>query len=197
MTYVYFLVLFIYLATGFIDNLTISLTLKFLIGFISLFYFREYYKFKMKFDFFAIFIGLLVAFVWIFGLKFYDFFNLSILTNMQINFSMIDLILKFITFTIFTPVIEEFFMRFWLIRFIISKDWKKVEIGKFTFSSFLFTTLFFGFSHTLWIQGIVAGILFNLVYYYRKNIESCILAHFVSNFFLAVVVLLNGNIILW
>ncbi|MEM2131299.1 MAG: CAAX prenyl protease-related protein [Candidatus Woesearchaeota archaeon] len=205
MTYVYFLLLFLYLSTSFIKDLTISLLLKFLVGFLGLYFFRDYYKFKMKLKFFSIFLsiftGLLIAFIWIYSLNIYPIFNIKIETktnNIELfNYNIVDLILKIITFTILTPVIEEFFMRFWLIRFIISKYWQKIELGKFTLSSFLFTTLFFGFSHTLWIQGIISGILFNLLYYNRKNIESCILAHFTANFFLMIYVLITQKTIFW
>ncbi|MEM4397102.1 MAG: CAAX prenyl protease-related protein [Candidatus Woesearchaeota archaeon] len=205
MTYVYFLVLFLYLATSFIKNLTFSLLLKFLVGFFSLYFFRKHYKFKMKLDFFsiylAIFTGLLIAVIWVYSMNIYSIFNIQIETknnNIELfNYTFFDLILKIITFTILTPVIEEFFMRFWLIRFIISKDWQKIELGRFTLTSFLFTVIFFGFSHYLWIQGIISGILFNLLYYNRKNIESCILAHFTANFILMIYVIITQNTIFW
>lgn len=199
MTLVYFLVLLLYLLASFINNLSISLILKTLIGFFSLFFFRKYYKFKIRFDFFAVLVGILIAFIWVFGNNFYALLNIDIKNNVfnLYDYGFLDVILKAITFVIFTPVIEEFFMRFWLIRFIISKNWEEVEIGKFTLLSFLFTTLFFGFSHILWIQGIISGILFNVVYYLRKYIESCILAHFVSNLFLFIYVLYSGNSVFW
>ncbi len=95
------------------------------------------------------------------------------------------------------PIIEELFVRDFLNRIIVSKNFKKVPIGKFTVSSFVFTVLFFGFSHSMWLAGIVTGIAFNLYLMKVKKIESLIVVHSVTNLILFFYVMNTQKHFLW
>jgi CAAX prenyl protease-like protein len=99
--------------------------------------------------------------------------------------------------SIVVPVMEEIFWRSFVIRWIDSHDFLSVRIGTFTMRSFIITVLLFGSEHSLWLAGITAGILYNLLLYYRKNIFLCIVSHGVTNFILGVYVLYTGNWIFW
>ena len=105
---------------------------------------------------------------------------------------------------IVAAVIEEIFMRSFLIRFFIKgPDFEKGKIGKFTWLSFIFTTVIFGFLHgstiigSRLVAGLATGALFNLWLYYRKDIFSCIQCHAAANLFLAIFTLITQNWGLW
>lgn len=95
------------------------------------------------------------------------------------------------------PLMEELFWRGFLIRWIDNPNFKRVPIGAYSFRSFALTTLFFGFEHEQWLAGIICGALYNALLYKRKDLFSCVLAHGVSNFALAVWVLSQSAWRLW
>jgi len=95
------------------------------------------------------------------------------------------------------PVFEELFVRSWVLRMIIDPDFEKVPVGKFTWPSFLLSSLFFGFSHHEWLAGILCGLAFCGVLYYRKNLVDVMIAHAVANLALALYVLHTGHWHFW
>lgn len=98
---------------------------------------------------------------------------------------------------VIVPIMEELFWRSWLLRYIIDHDFNKIQIGFFTWPSFLISTILFGLEHNYIIAGIMAGIVYTLLLYRTKSIASCILAHAVTNFVLAVYVLFTGAWCFW
>ncbi len=91
--------------------------------------------------------------------------------------------------TIVVPIMEELFWRGFLIRWIINTDFKRVEIGQFSWTSFIITSILFGVEHNRWVVGILAGVLFNLLLYRTKSLYACIIAHCVTNLGLGVYVI--------
>lgn len=95
------------------------------------------------------------------------------------------------------PVMEELFWRSFLLRYIISPDFTKVPIGTFTWSSFIITSVLFGLEHNLFLAGILAGLVYNLLLYRTRSLFSCILAHGVTNLALGMYVLQTGKWYFW
>ena len=87
------------------------------------------------------------------------------------------------------PVFEELFWRSFLIRWIITPDFKTVLLGKFTWLSFGLTVVFFGVEHHHWLVGLAAGAIYNGLLYHYKNLWPCIVAHAVTNLTLGLYVL--------
>ena len=195
----YFIVLLVYLLSDYLvllfsSSLTLALFVKLILVSGLLVFFRKDFKFRIKFDFLAVVIGIVIFLIWVVIDKFYP--HLDIVTS-SIQYSTLDIILKLIISVIIASIVEEFFTRFFLIRWLIDHHWEKVELGKYTLFSFIITVLFFGLSHSRWLAGLIVGILLNLLYYKRKNIESCVLAHAVANLALGVYVVYTGNWQFW
>ena len=95
------------------------------------------------------------------------------------------------------PVFEEIFWRSFVLRYIINQDFTKVKIGAFTWMSFLISSLLFGSEHNLWLAGIMAGVFYNLLLYWSKNIYACIIAHSITNLLLGIYVLKTGSWQFW
>lgn len=98
---------------------------------------------------------------------------------------------------IVVPVMEELFWRSFLLRYIIGQDFAKVPIGRFTWPSFLISTVLFGLEHHLFLAGMMAGVAYNLLLYYSKSLSQCIVAHAVTNLALAIYVLVTGKWYFW
>jgi CAAX prenyl protease-like protein len=99
--------------------------------------------------------------------------------------------------SLIVPIMEELFWRSWLLRYIISPDYRSVEIGRFTLSSFLIGTVMFGMEHNLWLAGIMAGAIYSLLLYRTKSLAQCILAHGITNMLLGIYVLNTGKWHFW
>ena len=95
------------------------------------------------------------------------------------------------------PFMEELFWRSFLIRYIIDNDFETVPIGRFTWPSFLITTVLFGLEHNLFLAGMMAGISYNLLLYRTKSLAHCILAHAITNLLLGIYVLTTGKWQFW
>jgi CAAX prenyl protease-like protein len=195
----YFIVLLVYLLSDYIvllfsSSLTLALLVKLILVSGLLVFFRKDFKFRIRLDFLAVIIGLVIFLIWVAIDRFYP--HLDIVTN-SIQYSAVDIVLKFLISVVIASIVEEFFTRFFLIRWLIDHHWQKVELGKYTLFSFIITVLFFGLSHSRWLAGLIVGVLFNLLYYKRKNIESCVLAHSVANLALGIYVVYTGNFGFW
>ncbi len=95
------------------------------------------------------------------------------------------------------PVFEEIFWRSFVLRYIIHQNFLAVRIGTFTWMSFLISSLLFGSEHYLWLAGIMAGIFYNLLLYWSRNIYACIIAHGVTNLLLGIYVIRTGSWQFW
>ena len=177
----------------FLDNPYIAYAVRTFLTGILIFIFWKEYRLKFKADFLSFFTGILIFFIWII----FNANNSLFGNTLYVASDLLSLSIKLIGFLLIAPLVEELFIRGFLIRFIINHDWQKVPIGKFTWPSFAITALLFGFSHNLWLAGIFAGILLNLLLYKQKRIESCIFAHFIANLSLAAYILATSSWHLW
>jgi hypothetical protein len=98
---------------------------------------------------------------------------------------------------IIVPIMEELFWRSFLTRYLISNSFTTVEIGTFTLSSFLITSVLFGLEHNLIIAGILAGIIYNAILFYTKNLSQCVLSHLITNALLAGYVIFTNQWSFW
>ena len=76
-------------------------------------------------------------------------------------------------------------------RYIIRADFDKVPVGVFTVASFCISAVLFGMEHNLWLAGIMAGAVYNLILYKTRSITQCIVAHGVTNGVLGIWVLIT------
>jgi len=160
---------------------------------ISLYFFREDFRFRMRWDLISFAAGIVIFLQWI-GLT-NPFAVVGTLNGTP--YSAYEVVLKLLVGVVIAPVVEEFFTRFFLMRYIISPAWRKVKLGAYTPLSFVMTVLFFGLSHGRWLAGIISAVMLNLLIYYRKNIESCIFAHAVANLALGAYVIVTGSWEFW
>ena len=82
---------------------------------------------------------------------------------------------------IIVPVAEELAFRGYLTRRLIAADFQAVPEGRFTWPSFLLSSLLFGLLHQRWLAGTVAGMAYALAYYRRGKLIDAIWAHAMTN----------------
>jgi exosortase E/protease (VPEID-CTERM system) len=95
------------------------------------------------------------------------------------------------------PIAEELAFRGYLLRKLVGSDFEHVDPRRFTWFSFLTSSLLFGLLHQRWLAASLAGALFALAVYRRGRIGDAILAHAVSNSLIAAAVLTDGRWSMW
>lgn len=95
------------------------------------------------------------------------------------------------------PLMEELFWRSFLMRWVDAADFEAVEPARVGLKGLLVSSLLFGFEHSLWLAGIVAGLAYALLYMRYRNLWSAVLAHAVTNGLLGMWVVATGNWTFW
>jgi CAAX prenyl protease-like protein len=113
-------------------------------------------------------------------------------TNFSVSTKTVLILIRLIGSVLVAPLIEELFMRSFLMRIIINQKWENVSIGTYSLESFVVVTLFFGFSHYRWLPGLLTGALLNILVYKKRNLYPTIFAHGTANLFLFIYVLMKG-----
>jgi uncharacterized protein len=99
------------------------------------------------------------------------------------------LAIRFAGLALVVPVVEEFFLRGFLLRFIVKPEWWTVPFGQATRSAVVVATLYGVLAHPA--ELLAAAVWFSLVTWLMvktRNIWDCVAAHAVTNFLLGVYV---------
>lgn len=95
------------------------------------------------------------------------------------------------------PLMEELFWRSFLIRYLVTSPFTAVRLGTFTPLSCGVTIILFGLEHHLWLAGMMAGTVYNLLLYATGRLWPCILAHAGTNLLLGIHVLVTEEWYWW
>jgi CAAX prenyl protease-like protein len=95
------------------------------------------------------------------------------------------------------PLAEELAFRGYLLRKLISSDFRAVGFDRFTWTSFLVSSAIFGALHGQWVAGIVAGMLFAIAAQRTGRFSDAVYAHGIANALIAVFVLTTRTWTLW
>jgi membrane protease YdiL (CAAX protease family) len=99
--------------------------------------------------------------------------------------------------SIIIAVIEEFFFRGFVYRWMLGSPFFEIDPGKLHWPMLLLVSLFFGVEHREWLAGIICGISFGLLYIKTKDIWAAIIAHATTNFLLGLYVIKFGAYQFW
>ncbi len=95
------------------------------------------------------------------------------------------------------PIAEELAFRGYLLRRLISGDFDQVTSPRFTWLSFLVSSVLFGALHGRWLAGTIAGMFYAWAWYRRGRVADAVIAHATTNALIAAAVLMIGKWSLW
>jgi CAAX prenyl protease-like protein len=170
-----------------------------------------YRQFPFRFSVLAIVVGLIGAAVWIalaifqremiagrlgwdFGLGKRSEFNPLAQFADRRAWAYGFLAIRFFGLVIVVPLIEEFFLRGFAMRFVMDADWWKVPFGNANRLAIVVGTLLPVLMHPQ--EAIAAATWFSAITWLMlrtQNIWDCVAAHAVTNLFLGVYVVASGN----
>jgi len=106
--------------------------------------------------------------------------------------------IRFLGLVLVVPVVEEFFVRGFLMRYIDSQDWDRVPLGSATRMSVTGVAVYALLSHPA--EPLAAVVWFSMVtwlYTRTQSIWDCVVAHSTTNLLLGVYVVRTGTWELW
>ncbi|TSA44670.1 MAG: exosortase E/protease, VPEID-CTERM system [Deltaproteobacteria bacterium] len=106
------------------------------------------------------------------------------------------LIFRVLGAVITVPIAEELAFRGYVLRRLISSDFDKIS-PRFSWPSFLLSSVMFGALHGQWLAGTVAGMFYAWAIYRRGRLGDAIMAHATTNALISADVMLCGNWNLW
>ncbi len=106
-------------------------------------------------------------------------------------------VFRVIGLALVVPVMEELFWRSFLLRWIDRHDFLAQDPGKVSIRAILICALLFASEHNLWFAGLLAGLVYNLVYVRTGNLWLPIISHATTNAALALWIMATGNWRFW
>ena len=94
-------------------------------------------------------------------------------------------------------VIEEFFWRGFLMRWMVKSDFISVDPLRITRLFLIISAVVFGLEHSRWFVGIVAGLAYGWLYCRKGDLVAVAVAHVTTNFLLGLYVLATGAYQFW
>ncbi len=108
------------------------------------------------------------------------------------------LAIRFVGLVAVVPIIEEFFLRGFLMRYLDARDWDRVPLGNVTRLSVIGVAVYALVSHPA--EPLAAVVWFSMVtwlYARTQSIWDCVLAHATTNLLLGLYVVGTGTWELW
>jgi CAAX prenyl protease-like protein len=116
-------------------------------------------------------------------------------TNGAIDWSLVAI--RLMGAALVVPLMEELFWRSFLMRWVQAPDFLNVTPAQVKVRAFVVTVILFGIEHNLWLAGMVAGLVYNLLYVRSSTLWSPIVAHAVTNGLLGLWVIHTANWTYW
>ena len=95
------------------------------------------------------------------------------------------------------PVMEELFWRSFLMRWLVHSNFLAVNPAQVEVKAFCITAILFAIAHSLWLAGLFAGIVYNMLYMRSGTLWSPILAHATTNGILGIWIIYTGSWGFW
>ena len=94
-------------------------------------------------------------------------------------------------------VIEEFFWRGFLYRWMFGGDFTQVDPGRYARLPFFAIALVFGLEHMEWLAGLAAGLAYGWLFLRTRDIWTVAFAHALTNLLLGAYVVARGQYQFW
>ncbi len=94
-------------------------------------------------------------------------------------------------------IIEEFFWRGFLYRWLVASNFLKIDLGFFRWSPYLITALMFSLVHDRVVVGFLTGLIYGAYVIRTRDVWAACVAHGVTNFLLGLYVLVCGRYEFW
>lgn len=95
------------------------------------------------------------------------------------------------------PLVEELFWRSLVMRWLDQHDFLGLAPARISLRAVLASSLVFGFAHQLWLAGLLAGLVYALLYQHTQRLWTAVLAHAATNLSLGLWVIATASWQYW
>jgi uncharacterized protein len=88
---------------------------------------------------------------------------------------------RLVGLVIVVPIMEELFWRSFLMRWIDRQDFLLLEPQKVGLRAIIISSLIFASEHSMWFAGLLAGLVYAMVYVWTRNLWLPVLSHALTN----------------
>jgi hypothetical protein len=107
------------------------------------------------------------------------------------------LAVRFYGLVLVVPVMEELFLRSFVLRFVTDPDFTRVPFGVYSWTAFWTVAGLSALSHPEWLVAVVASAAYTLLLGRTRSLFACVMAHAVTNCALGIYVLATGSFQYW
>lgn len=107
------------------------------------------------------------------------------------------IVVRTIGSSLVVPPLEEVFYRSFLYRYLIKSDFLKIPLGHLDWRAFVITGAVFGIGHYEWLPGILCAFAYQGLVCRKNRLGDAITAHAITNFLLALWVILHQAFYFW
>jgi CAAX prenyl protease-like protein len=106
-------------------------------------------------------------------------------------------LLRLFGFVLVVPVMEELFWRSFLMRRVDRADFLALDPRATSLLALAVTSIAFALEHREWVAGLLAGLVYGMLYRRTGNLRACIASHASTNLTIAGWILATGAWTLW
>lgn len=106
-------------------------------------------------------------------------------------------VLRWLGAALLVPLMEELFWRSFLMRWIASPQFERVDPRRAGLKAIVLSTFVFTLAHTLWLAAVIAGLAYAWLYVRTGKLWTAVVAHAVTNGMLGVWVVMTGRWEFW
>lgn len=106
-------------------------------------------------------------------------------------------LMRLVGSALLVPLMEELFWRSLVMRWLDDADFLSIDPAQISWRALLVSSVVFGFEHSQWVAGILAGLAYGWLYMRTGNLWVAVFAHAVTNAGLGVWVLVTGAWYFW
>jgi uncharacterized protein len=151
--------------------------------------------------FISVVMGLLIGMFWVHLEGFYPALPESIVGKRSaFNPMQLEPVYKYLFLTfrmtgliILVPIIEELFIRDFILRYVTSPDWENRPAWQFSGSAAAISTVLFVAGHPEWLPALLCGLMWLWLLRSTKNLRTLVISHAVANLGLAVYSFVTGD----
>ena len=107
------------------------------------------------------------------------------------------LAVRLLGLAVIVPVMEELFLRSYVLRVVTNQDFLSVPFGEYSWPAFWAVAGLSALTHPEWLAAIITSVLYTWVLGRTKSLFACVLAHAVTNASLGAYVLSTHSFQYW
>jgi CAAX prenyl protease-like protein len=114
-------------------------------------------------------------------------------TSLEPGTKWVFLAFRTLGLVLIVPVIEELFVRNFLLRFVTDADWQKIEPWAFNSTAAAVSTFLFVSAHPEWFPALLCGVIWLWLLRRSRSVSALVISHAVANLGLGIYSVVTGD----